>query len=164
MERIKKTKRESLQELVEEYRRDNEVPTVNLKDVAAWAIRTNRWIPPQRSTMRILTRDLADALREEYYTDPQGRRVRMKHAQRISRVGDGERTQLVLWHDITDATRPQMQAAFQQRRHSIVMDCRQLSQDVDSYNENYNTSAVSIQMVFDFREDLEELEGELRQS
>jgi len=37
------------------------------------------------------------------------------------------------------------------------MDCRQLKQDVDSFNENYNSS-VSIQMVFDFTEDLEELE------
>ena len=34
---------------------------------------------------------------------------------------------------------------------------RVLKLDVDSYNENFNTS-VPIQMVFDFTEDLEELE------
>lgn len=39
------------------------------------------------------------------------------------------------------------------------MDCRQLRQDVDSYNENYNKS-IPIQMVFDFTEDLEELDQE----
>ncbi len=50
-----------------------------------------------------------------------------------------------------------MQTAFQQRRQQIVGDCRQLKTDVDSYNENANPD-TSIQMVFDFRQDLTELE------
>lgn len=88
--------------------------------------------------------------------------MRKKHAERVWReVSEGKQEQLVWWHDITDATRPQMQAAFQQRRHGIVMDCRQLKNDVDSYNENYN-SAVPIQIWFDFREDLADSEHESR--
>jgi hypothetical protein len=51
-----------------------------------------------------------------------------------------------------------MEIAFQQRRQQIVGDCRQLKADVDSYNENYN-SGEAIQTVFDFTEDLEELEA-----
>lgn len=158
MRRFKKTKPQMLQGLVEDYRRQTGASSVSLKEVAAWAIRHKKWGPQRSSAIKILTKDLAVALREEYFTDPQGRRVRRKHAQRVFReVTEGKHEQLVLWHDITEATRPQMQAAFQQRRHSVVMDCRQLKQDVDSFNENYNNS-VSIQMVFDFTEDLEELE------
>jgi hypothetical protein len=47
--------------------------------------------------------------------------------------------------------------AFQQRRQQIVMDCHQLKMDADSYNENYN-KGKPIQMIFDFRLDLQELE------
>jgi hypothetical protein len=47
---------------------------------------------------------------------------------------------------------------FQQRRQQIVRDCRQLKTDVDSYNEN-KTPRAPIQMVFDFTEDLRELEA-----
>jgi hypothetical protein len=145
-----------LQDLVERYRKKHKATSVNLRDVAAWAVREREYEPEQRSTIKVLARDLAAALREVYIVDPQGRRVRQKHAERVWReVHEGKQEQLVLWHDITEATRPQMQAAFQQRRHGIVMDCRQLKCDVDSYNENYN-KAVPIQMWFDFREDLED--------
>jgi len=147
-----------LQELVERFRHETGASSVNLKEVAAWAIRKKLWEPERRSAVKMLARSLADALREEYFTDSQGRRVRRKHAQKILKgVTDGRQKQLVLWHDIVEATRPQMQAAFQQRRHGVAMDCKQLKQDVDSYNENYN-GGVPIQMVFDFTEDLEELE------
>ena len=50
-----------------------------------------------------------------------------------------------------------MEVAFQQRRQQIVMDCLQLKTDVDSYNENRKPESP-IQMVFDFTDDLTELE------
>jgi hypothetical protein len=50
-----------------------------------------------------------------------------------------------------------METAFQQRRQSIVGDCKQLKNDLDSYNENFNT-ADPIQIVVDFTDDLEEAE------
>ena len=151
------SKTEMLQKLVEQYRKIHKVSSVNVNDVAAWAIRTKAYEPQPSSRMRLLAREISHALREVFFTDSQGRRVRKKHAQRILKEGKCE--QMVLWHDITEASRPQMQAAFQQRRHGVVMDCRQLKIDVDSYNENYNRS-VTIQMCFDFEEDLLDLEHE----
>jgi hypothetical protein len=50
-----------------------------------------------------------------------------------------------------------MEHAFQQRRRAIVGDCKQLKNDADSYNENFNSGAA-IQIIFDFTEDLEEAE------
>ena len=158
MRRIRKTKTEMLQEVVEAYRRKHKTTSVNLQEVAAWAVHEKVHEPERRSTIKILARELQAALREAFFTDPQGRRVRRNHAQRLwEDVTDGKHVQRVFWHDIRVATRPQMQAAFQQRRQGVVMDCRQLKLDVDSYNDNFNKS-VPIQMVFDFTEDLEELE------
>ena len=98
--------------------------------------------------------ELSRAMREEYTTDPQGRTVRAKHAAR-KKGADGE--QLVFWDDIRTASREHMQMAFQQRRQQIVGDCHQLKLDSDSYNENANTG-VPIQLIFDFTDDLAELE------
>jgi hypothetical protein len=92
-------------------------------------------------------------MREELIIDPQGRTVRAKHAARVEQ--DGE--QLALWADIRTAERQFMVIAFQQRRQSIVGDCRQLKTDVDSYNENGNPGAP-IQLPLDFTLDVEELE------
>jgi hypothetical protein len=50
-----------------------------------------------------------------------------------------------------------MEIAFRQRREQIVADCAQLKIDVDSYNENRKPESP-IQMVFDFTDDLIELE------
>ena len=85
--------------------------------------------------------------------DPQGRRIRVKHAARYSVDG----VQTWLWDNMPTATRKHMELSFQNKRQQIVMDCHQLKLDVDSYNENFNEGRA-IQMVFDFRNDLEELD------
>jgi hypothetical protein len=95
---------------------------------------------------------VAKALREEYIVDRQGRTVRAKHAAR------GDQGVLWVWDDIRTATPEHMQMALQQRRQQIVGDCRQLKNDADSFNENYNTGGP-IQLSFDFTEDLAELEA-----
>ena len=93
-------------------------------------------------------------MREEYTTDPQGRRVRLKHMAVMERGGE----QIPLWADMRTATREHMEVAFQQRRRGIVGDCKQLKNDLDSFNENFN-SAAAIQITFDFTDDLEEAEA-----
>ncbi len=100
--------------------------------------------------------DVARAMREEYAIDPQGRRVRVKHAARV--VEDG--VQQSLWADFRDPAVPRshIELALKQRREQIVGDCFQLKMDTDSYNQNHNPGRT-IQMVFDFTLDLEELEA-----
>ena len=97
-------------------------------------------------------RPACPCMRDEYITDTQGRRVRAKHAAAITEGGE----QFMLWADIRTAPHKHMAIAFQQRRHQIVGDCRQLKVDVDSYNQN-RTPDQPIQMIFDFTYDLEEL-------
>jgi hypothetical protein len=143
-----------MQGIVTKYRTSGERWPATTHEIAAWAIRKGLWEAYSTKMIDICAEHLARAMREEYFTDPQGRTVRAKHAARTDR--DGE--QLVLWADIRTASREHMAIAFQQRRQQIVGDCRQLKVDVDSYNENRNPGNP-IQMVFDFTYDLEEIEA-----
>ncbi len=122
--------------------------------MAVWAIREKLWHPCPETVVAQCAEDLARAMREEYITDPQGRSVRAKHAVRVEKDG----RQMSIWGDIWTADRRQMQIAFQQRRQQIVGDCRQLKRDADSFNQNRN-SGDPIQLVFDFTDDLAELEA-----
>jgi hypothetical protein len=145
------TYKEQLQRIVAEYRKNDQPWPATSHEMAVWAIETGRWQPQRSAMLRKCAEELSDAMREEYITDPQGRRVHSKH---MARYGDGP-AQIPLWADIQTAGRGHMEIAFQQRRQQILGDCRQLKTDVDSYNDNYN-DAEPLQMVFDFTDDLAE--------
>lgn len=147
------TYNEQMQRIVSDYRRQGgEWPTTT-RSIAAWAISGKLWLPRHEAMISECAEDLSRAMREEYVTDPQGRRVRAKHAARISSGGE----QTVLWADIRTAEPKHMQIAFQQRRRQIVGDCKHLKTDVDSYNDNASPPEP-ITMVWDFTDDLAEAE------
>ncbi|OXE35591.1 MAG: hypothetical protein CGW95_12940 [Phenylobacterium zucineum] len=143
-----------MQQIVEDYRASGQPWPATARAMAQWAVHTRRWELPAAAVVSKCADDLATAMREEYYTDPKGRRVRLLHAAK--RHAGGE--QLTLWDDIRTADRLHMQLAFQQRRQSIVGDCRQLKVDADSYSDAHPEQAP-IQPVFDFTMDLAELEA-----
>lgn len=134
------------------FEAEGSAPEATAREIAAWAIRNNLWQPQPSDYIDQCALQLARAMREDYYIDPQGRKVRTKHAARITRGGQ----QLDLWADSRNSSRHFVQTAFQQRRQQILGDCRQLKTDVDSFNENRSTDNP-IQMSFDFTLDLEEL-------
>lgn len=144
------TYNEQMQRLVREYRSQGGIWPATSHEMAAWAITHDLWKPQRSEVINICAEQLARAMREEYIIDPQGRKVRAKHAARIE--------QAVLWDDIRTASRKHMQIAFQQRRQQIVGDCHQLKLDLNSYNENKN-DGEPIQMIFDFTDDLSEIEA-----
>ena len=141
---------QQLQAVVTKYIEAREEWPATTRQIAAWAVREKLWAPHPSSLISQYAEALAQAMREEYIVDPQGRTVRAKHAARVE--------QTVLWGDIRTAPRVHMEIAFKQRRQQIVGDCRQLKADVDSFNEN-RSPAAPIQMTFDFTNDLLELEA-----
>lgn len=141
---------QQLQTIVRKYQEAGEPWPATTKEIAAWGIVSGFWKPHPDSLIGQLAEQISRAMREEYITDAQGRTVRAKHAARYD--------QSVLWEDIRTAPRSHMEIAFQQRRQQIVGDCRQLKTDVDSFNDN-GEPGPTIQMVFDFSEDLAELEA-----
>jgi hypothetical protein len=94
-------------------------------------------------------------MREDYFTDPQGRRVRAKHPARIVKNGQMQ----FVWDDIRTASRTHMQLAFRLRRRRIATECKQVKTDVDSYNDAH-PKELPIQMPLDFTYDVEEMEFE----
>ena len=142
-----------MQSLVEEWELDGGTWPVDPTEFGEWAVRTRRWEPTHEASVRLCAELFSRAMRETYATDPKGRRIRTRHAVREKR-GHG---QFVLWYDLATAPRDKMIRAFQQRRDQIVGDCRQLKNDVDSYNEARPEAQV-IQLVLDFTLDMEELE------
>lgn len=142
-----------LQAIVEAYRNAGEPWPTNTRQIAAWAMTKGLWQLKHSDVVERLSALLSEAMRQDYYTDPQGRRVRAKHAVRSEKNGE----QTFLWDDMRTATRAFMLVAFQQRRRLIAGDCHQLKMDVDSYNQNANRGKP-IQLVLDFTRDVEEME------
>ena len=144
-----------MQKIVTEYRKDRQSWPADKRTIAAWAVRTGHWQPQPGALIGQCADELARAMREEYFTDAQGRRVRAKHAAKF--LKDGKQT--TLWGDVRSEDRKFMVVAFSGRRQQILGECHQLKTDVDSYNQNRN-SANPIQVVFDFTTDLAELDGD----
>ena len=146
------TKNEQLQAIVGQYQDAGLKWPATMREVAEWAIRTNKWVPHPSAIISQCAEELSGAMRDEYVRDKQGRKIRTKHAASYQ---EGQE-QFVLWDDIRTAPYEHMVRAFQQRRKQILGDCKQLKNDVDSYNENRLPTAP-IQVVFDFAIDLEEV-------
>jgi len=151
LRKLSQEKLETRHEIVRQFRKANDNKPATTAEMANSAVR-NGWKPTPIEIERHLAEQLSQAMREEYLRDPQGRKVRAKHAAHIE--------QGVLWLDIRDKrpdTRGLLEIAFQNRRQQIVGDCRQLKVDIDTYNENWN-NAEPIQYLFDFTDDLAEIE------
>jgi hypothetical protein len=145
--------KDKLQSLVQEYRQRGGSWPATSREIAHWAIENKKWLPQPSAVISQCADQIARALRDEYVTDPQGRRVRANHAVTHSKGAE----QHVLWDDIRTATPKHMELAFQQRRQMVLGDCKQLKNDVDSYNENRKPEKT-VQIVFDFTLDLAEAE------
>jgi hypothetical protein len=134
---------QNMQNIVGRYRESGRPWLATTEQMAAWAMDNHLWAPHRSRLIRLCADQIADAMREEYITDPQGRKVRAKHAARI-KIGN---KQQYLWDDIRTAGHEHMQVASQQRRQQIVGDCVQLKRDVDSYNQNRKPPIVSVKLT-----------------
>ena len=100
---------------------------------------------------------IATAMREEHFTDPQGRSVRKKRPFRAEGLLEGSEDQGFLWVDMQEAKHEEAEMAFQYGRKLNLDSCRQLKVGVDSYNDN-NSHRAYVEMSFDFTDDLLELD------
>lgn len=143
--------KQQLQKIWHQYVQENGHVPSTAREAVAWGVERSMVKVPDVDPLAKLSQDMSSALREEYAIDEDGRRYRVNHAVRISKGG----VQYTFWAIMKDAPREHMQKAFIQRREQIVGDCFQLSTDVDAYN-GLNKEQPPIQMLFDFREDIEE--------
>ena len=88
-----RTYNEQMLTIVQRYQGDGERWPAPARDIAAWATRKRLWEPRKSAVVDQCADHLSRAMREEYITDPQGRRVRAKHAARFMQ---GEK-QITFW-------------------------------------------------------------------
>jgi hypothetical protein len=143
-----------LQRFFREYELEGNPMPADLNDVAEWAMRTGRWQAPPELARKKLVEDLGRALREEYFEDDQGNRVRAKHPAVVRRGG----AQYSLWQDARTATHEHMTSAFAVRRNGVVGDLKQLKTDADWYNR-CRDGHPPVQVVLDFTQDIAEIEA-----
>ncbi len=142
------------QKTVREYRTADQHWPATAKEIADWALLNGKWEIPPAAIRKKCAEQMAEAMREEYFTDAKGRRVRLLHPATVKRQGE----LFTEWDDIRTAPRTHMQLSFQQRRKAVVGECRQLKTDVDSYNDVHSDQEL-IQISFDFNMDLAEIEA-----
>lgn len=144
---------EQNQKIVAKYRQAGQKWPATAIEIAQWALDKRLWeIHPSR-VLRQCADQVAEAMRQEYITDPQGRKVRVKHVAPYNEKGQMS----LKWDDMRSASHGHMEMAFAYKRQLIVSDCWQLKLEIDSYNENYNNGRP-IQGVFNFTDDMSELE------
>lgn len=147
------SKNEQLQAMIQLYKTETGSKTVDMEEVADWAIRRGATLPKPKSARELLVAQLSDAARAEYRQDTKtGLSYRANHALRGAKR-DGR--QYTLWVDIEDATRPQMLWSLSNRRQQMVGDAVHLKIDEMIWNNRHPTED-SIQLVMDLTEDVEE--------
>ncbi len=110
------------------------------KDIATWAVNSNRWEMDAESQIRACARALADAMRSQKHEDKQGRTVRTMAAAKRSVIDEdtGEQTQAWFWGDVRDERNHEhVVIAFRERAKQVQGDVESLRQDIESYNENH---------------------------
>jgi hypothetical protein len=124
-------------------------------ELAAWAVRNDKYHATRQSKIRQCARDLTRAFRSDRRTDPQQRKVRGLHAVRELIEGpDGKKRQRTLWDDIDTAPRDFMAKSLEQRRGQMIDSGAQIQIDQDSYNENAKPQ-VPIQLSFNLDTEVE---------
>lgn len=147
------------QKLVEEYRAaGNEWPARSWT-IAGWALENGKATYSRYSQRKMLALSISRSMREEIYTDKQGRRPRKKHCFPVlTESPSGLKRQHFLWCDHETAKPDEFRAAAQYRRKLMVGDAKQLKIDVDSFNEN-NQFGAQLLLNFDLTKDV--IEGEM---
>ena len=136
--------------LIEQYKRIHGVDEVDPSAAAQWAYENGLWKMMPIDPVRVLRREMTQALRGEYHEYPQNREVRKNHPVYDRTSGK------VIWVDITKARPDQMRLSFSGHRNRILAECKQLSFDFDSYNENNLFSITLPAIDFDFTSDIDE--------
>lgn len=146
------TKNERLQKAWHSYEGKNDHLPNSTRQAVEWAVSEGMLQLPKADPYDILAGEMAQALREEYATDEQGRRYRVNHAVRITKSG----VQYTFWAMMGYAPHEHMERAFAQRREQVVSDCVQLKTDVEVYNDMNAGKRPAIQLILDFTDDVAE--------
>jgi hypothetical protein len=143
-----------LNSIVDAYQIENGPGPFTRAELAAWAILNNRWAPPLKSQIQLLSDEIATAMGTAR-KDVKGRKVRMYHC--IQReLEDG--TNQTLWCHFDLATPEFMEQSLSRRRNSFRNQNIQLHNDAVHTNE---VKGTNIQLLLDYTDDIADYEHAL---
>ena len=144
------TKAQQLQAILRLYRQETGKDSVDMHDVARFAISKGVKPPTPKTQEALLAEKFSAAAREETARDQEtGRPYRVNFAT-IQRQGG---VQLTLWHTLDNAPRHVAHKGLMQRREQMVGDAVSLADDADHWNR-INPNETPIQIPFDFEFDV----------
>jgi hypothetical protein len=127
----------------------------SMRQAAEWAVADGLLeLPDEVDRYDILAEKMANAVRAETRTDPQGRRYRVNHAVRVTKGG----VQYTFWGVMGFAPVEHMHKSFAWRRNQVIDDLFQLKTDVDVFNDSIETGRQGFQLVLNFTDDVAERE------
>lgn len=142
-----------MQRLIQLYREETGEQSVNMHDVAKFAMGKGWPMPKPKSPTDLLAEQFSKAAREEYRKDEvTGRpyRANLAVVENQGKLGD----QYTLWTDIDAAPKAIVKKSVQQRREQMVGDAVHLADDVDHWNR-VNPQEAPITLELDFGPDVE---------
>jgi hypothetical protein len=144
------TKAQQLQAIIRRYKEEKGVQSVDMKDVAKYAIELGMKPPIPKTPVALLAEQLSAAAREETGVDEvTGRPFRVNVAVTTRNGKD----QYTLWHTLDDAPRPMAHKGLMQRREQMVGDAVSLADDAMRWNRTHPDDEP-IQIPFDFEFDI----------
>lgn len=141
----------NLNEIMDEWAIENGTDTIDVDLAADWAVATGRYIREPISPKKQCMQDMRRALQQATYLDPQGNKVRTKHA-----VRNYKGQQLTLWVDVRTGKPEIVKEAFTQSWEGIANDVKRHAIEKQSYDLN-NAYGTTLPMFdYDFNQQAEE--------
>lgn len=142
------TRVQQYQALIRKFREETGQQSVDMHEIAEWAISKGVRPPKPRTPAALLAEKLSAAAREETNKDEvTGRPYRVNFATTTWSGKD----QLTLWHRLDDAPRQIAHKGLMQRREQMVGDATSLADDADRWNRMHpNDEQIQIPLDFEF--------------
>jgi hypothetical protein len=144
------TKTRDRQLFIQYYKEKTGITEVDMKDVAAFALKNGWSAPKPIDPVDRLAQQFTQAAREETKHDKKtGQPYRVNHAVPVKHGG----TQLHLWIDIDEAPRKLIHKSLMMRREQMVGDGLQLTLDADHWN-GIHPDEEPMDIPLDFTDDV----------
>ncbi len=140
-----------LNDIMNEWAIENGTDTIDVESAAEWAVSTGRYIRAPISPQKQCMQDKRRALQQATYIDPQGNKIRTKHA-----VRNWKGQQTTLWPDVRTGKPDMMREAFGQSWEGIVNDVKRHAIEKQSYDLNNAYGAALPMFDYDFNPQAED--------
>lgn len=140
-----------LNDIMEEWASAHGTDTIDVDQAAEWAVRTGRYQREPISAEKQCKQDMRRALQQDNYLDPQGNKVRTKHA-----VKNYKGQQTSLWVDVRIGKPAIVKEAFEQSWQGIANDVKRHSIEKQSYDLNNAYGATLPLFDYNFNQQAED--------